>query len=150
VGPLSAELSDLLGRPISEADLLDLERTEELGKRFGSRQNDVMLGAPIDEFNVRVISPRWTDLDPFLPLAAALFADDERVVLLHDEADVIGGVLVSAEEVFARAEALAAREGGAGIALISLDGLRGLELEGESGDVWTLLWWREAPTSEPR
>lgn len=147
-----AKLSDLLGKPINEADLLDSQRTEELGKRFGSRQNAVMLGTPIDDFNVRVIGHRWTDIDPFLPAAAALFADDERVVLLHDDEETVGGLLVSVEEVFARAQALAALAGGPGIALISLDGGRGLELEGESDvdELWTLLWWRDNVTSDPQ
>lgn len=105
-----------------------------------------------DGFNARVISPRWADISALLPVAAALFDDDKLVVLLHQEASVVGGLLMAAEEALAKAETLAEPEVGPGIALVSLDGRRGLELDAEirGGDHWTLLWWRDEAASEPR
>lgn len=81
-----------------------LQDSDSLEERFAARHDAIMQCVPTDGFSARVIGSRWTDVQPLLPAATALFEDDANVVLLHEDSQEVGGLLIPIQPIFARAE----------------------------------------------
>ncbi len=144
IDQVSLQLSELLGRPVNKKDFIDLESSDHLSELYSMYQNATMLCVPNDGSTARIITTEWAEIEALIPTALQIFDSHEQVIWLHEETPEVGGLAVSVHKIFDQAEKLAKSQDSPGIALVSIDGLRGFELDFNNliNSNWSLLWWR--------
>jgi hypothetical protein len=144
---VASRLGALLGRPASTLEWLSLEQTDELLARFAEHSHFV-----VEDDRDLPSEGAWRELwVDDLPAALARFSaavealPGQRFVLLHDAADICGGVVVSRDEVVADPSRFVAM-GDADVRLIAVDGSAGVAVNadtasGHAEQTWGVASW---------